>query len=200
MYRMCLVRRLPAIPSRGLHGVLASYMTLYDLALQAPLLPEHAALRQLDTGLQLLVPSVRPGQVDSRAIQAGVQAGLPALAVRLRSTAWGAEPNRGAAVIMATTMRRNTMRAAILATAILIPAAAYAQNPAPGTGGGGPVGPSISAPTTPTGSPPPGTPSGETTGDRALRDAAGQGVIGKTETPPSVVPGDTRAPDAGVRR
>ena len=78
--------------------------------------------------------------------------------------------------------------------------AAHAQAPAPGSAGGGGVGPSVSTPDTPKGTAPPGTPSGQTTGDRALRDAAGQSVIGKTETPPSPVPGNTTAPDAGVRK
>lgn len=78
--------------------------------------------------------------------------------------------------------------------------AAHAQAPAPGSAAGGGVGPSVSTPNMPTGTAPPGTPTGQTTGDRALRDAAGQSVIGKTETPPSPVPGNTTAPDAGVRK
>ena len=94
------------------------------------------------------------------------------------------------------------MRALVQAAIIAAVSAsiACAQAPAPGSSGGGGVGASVSTPTEPKGTAPPGTPSGETTGDRALRDAAGQSVIGKTETPVSPVPGDTRAPDAGVRK
>ena len=86
------------------------------------------------------------------------------------------------------------------ALAILCASAAQAQAPAAGSSGGGGVGASSPTPNTSQGVAPPGTPNGETTGDRALRNAAGQSVIGKTETPPSPVPGDTRAPDAGVRK
>ena len=93
---------------------------------------------------------------------------------------------------------RVLMQAAALA--VLCASAAHAQAPAAGSSGGGGVGASVSTPNGPKGTAPPGTPSGETTGDRALRDAAGQSVIGKTETPVSPVPGDTRAPDAGVRK
>ena len=93
---------------------------------------------------------------------------------------------------------RVLMQAAILA--ILSASAAQAQAPVPGSSGGGGVGASVSTPNEAKGTAPPGTPSGETVGDRALRDAAGQSVIGKTETPVSPVPGDTRAPDAGVRK
>lgn len=87
-----------------------------------------------------------------------------------------------------------------LVIALLSATAAQAQAPAPGTGGGGGVGPSVPAPNDPKGTAPPGTPAGDTAGDRALRDAAGQSVIGKTETPPSPVPGNTTGPDAGVRK
>ncbi len=94
------------------------------------------------------------------------------------------------------------MRVLIQATviAILCASATQAQAPAAGSSGGGGVGGSSSTPNDLQGVAPPGTPNGETTGDRALRNAAGQSVIGKTETPPSPVPGDTRAPDAGVRK
>ncbi len=94
-------------------------------------------------------------------------------------------------------MHRSIM-AALLACLAAVPA--RAQAPAPGSSGGGRVGPSVSTPTVPQGTTPPGTPSGETTGDRALRDAAGDSVIGKTGTSASPVPGDTMAPDAGVRK
>ncbi len=89
---------------------------------------------------------------------------------------------------------------AVILVASLAAAPAHAQAPAPGSRGGGGVGPSVSTPTAPQGATPPGTPSGETTGDRALRDAAGDSVIGKTDTSASPVPGDTMAPDAGVRK
>ena len=93
------------------------------------------------------------------------------------------------------------MRALIFA-ATLVSMAAQAQTPAPapGSGGGGPVGASVATPATPQGVRPPGTPSGDTSGDWALRDAAGQNVIGKTAAPVTAVPGNTTAPDAGVRK
>ncbi len=93
---------------------------------------------------------------------------------------------------------RVLIQAAVLA--VLCASAAQAQAPAAGSSGGGGVGASTSTPNDLQGVAPPGTPNGETTGDRALRNAAGQNVLGKTETPPSPVPGDTRAPDAGVRK
>jgi len=93
------------------------------------------------------------------------------------------------------------MRIFIPATMMILAASTvHAQAPAPGSAGGGGVGPSVSTPIAPQGATPPGTPSANTAGDRALRDAAGQSVIGKTETPPSPVPGNTTAPDAGVRK
>ena len=91
------------------------------------------------------------------------------------------------------------MRASILAAALLYPAVLHAQAPKPGSNGGGDVGPSVSRPDVPLGTAPPGTSSGETVGDRALRDAAGQNVIGRTE-PTSPVPGDTKGLDSGVRK
>lgn len=92
------------------------------------------------------------------------------------------------------------MRASIWATALLYPAVLFAQAPTPRSNGGGEVGPSASQPDVPLGATPPGTPSGETAGDRALRNAAGQNAIGKTETPISPVPGDTKGLDSGVRK
>ena len=86
------------------------------------------------------------------------------------------------------------------ALAALCAFAAHAQAPAPGSSGGGGVGSSVSTPAAPQGATPPGTPSGETTGDRALRNAAGDSVTGKTDTLASPIPGDTMAPDAGVRK
>lgn len=76
----------------------------------------------------------------------------------------------------------------------------HAQVPAAGSAGGGGVGASVATPTTPQGKAPPGTPTAETSGDRALRDAAGQNVLGKTDTPATAVPGNTTGPDSGVRK
>ncbi len=92
------------------------------------------------------------------------------------------------------------MRALILMAVMLCPVAVYAQAPAPGSNAGGSVGPSVSTPRVPEGTTPPGTPNGDTAGARALRDAAGQNVIGKTDTPATAVPGNTTAPDSGVRK
>ena len=92
------------------------------------------------------------------------------------------------------------MRATILALTMLAPMLAHAQAPAPGSGAGGGVGPSATAPTTPQGATPPGTPNGETAGNRALRDATGQQVIGKTTTPATAIPGETSGRDSGVRK
>ena len=93
------------------------------------------------------------------------------------------------------------MRASVLAAAALLyPAVLFAQAPKPGSNGGGDVGPSINRPNIPLGTAPPGTPDGDTAGDRALRDAAGQSVIGKTDTPATAVPGDTKGLDSGVRK
>ena len=78
--------------------------------------------------------------------------------------------------------------------------AAYAQAPAAGSGKGGGVGASVTEPKAPQGNAPPGTPSADTAGDKALRDAAGQNVLGKTETPMTAVPGNTAGPDSGVRK
>lgn len=93
------------------------------------------------------------------------------------------------------------MRTSMLAAAALLyPAALFAQAPAPGSGDGGGVGPSIAQPNAPPGTTPPGTPGGDTAGARALREAAGQSVIGKTGTPATAVPGDTKGLDSGVRK
>jgi len=103
--------------------------------------------------------------------------------------------------LLHTTKREDNMRGLTLAVVILLcPLASYAQAPAPGSNAGGAVGPSVTNPTAPLGTAPPGTPDGDTAGDRALRDAAGQNVIGKTETPVTAVPGNTTGPDSGVRK
>ncbi len=77
--------------------------------------------------------------------------------------------------------------------------AGAARRPAGQRGGGG-VGSRVPTPTAPQGATPPGAPSGETTGDRALRNAVGDSVTGKTDTLASPIPGDTMAPDSGVRK
>ena len=82
----------------------------------------------------------------------------------------------------------------------LSPSPATAQAPAAGSGQGGGVGASVTQPTTPQGVSPPGTPSADTAGDRALRDAAGQNVLGKTDTPATLVPGNTTGQDSGVQK
>ena len=97
------------------------------------------------------------------------------------------------------------MRSVMLATPIicllgLVSLMAHAQAPAAGSGGGGGVGASVAKPTAPQGKAPPGTPTADTAGDRALRDVAGQNVLGKTDTPPTAVPGNTTGPDSGVRK
>jgi hypothetical protein len=100
-------------------------------------------------------------------------------------------------------MRATTLAApalCLMGLLTLSPSPANAQAPAARSGQGGGVGASVTQPTTPQGAAPPGTPSAETTGDRALRDAAGQNVLGKTDTPATAVPGNTTAPDSGVRK
>jgi len=96
------------------------------------------------------------------------------------------------------------MRAVVLVASVCFSGlgslATYAQAPTAGSGGGGGVGASVATPTTPQGKAPPGTPTAETSGDRALRDAAGQNVLGKTDTPATAVPGNTTAPDSGVHK
>lgn len=86
------------------------------------------------------------------------------------------------------------MRALVVGLVLMAPPA-LAQAPAAGSGAGGPVGPSVSTPTSPTGVAPPGTPA-----TPAARDGVGTAVIGKTETPASPVPGNTGGADSGVRR
>ncbi len=100
-------------------------------------------------------------------------------------------------------MRAVTLAAPALGLLVILglsPSPAYAQAPGAGSGQGGGVGASVTKPTTPQGAAPPGTPSAETAGDRALRDAAGQNVLGKTETPATPVPGNTTGPDSGVQK
>ena len=94
------------------------------------------------------------------------------------------------------------MRIALLPAALLLAGTAFAQTatqgtgaPPAGSGGGGPVNESVPAPRAPQGVIPPGTPSSQT-----ARDAVGTAMLGKTETPPSPVPGNTGGADSGVRK
>ena len=84
---------------------------------------------------------------------------------------------------------------AVLIGLMLVSAPALAQAPAAGSGAGGPVGSSTGAPTAPTGAVPPGA-----TARPEARDAIGQAVIGKTETLPTPMPGNTGGADSGVRK
>jgi hypothetical protein len=59
VYRNCLVRGLEAIHSQSLPSFLASYLTVCEIALFAPLLPQHAGLRAASPGLHQLLPVVR---------------------------------------------------------------------------------------------------------------------------------------------
>lgn len=116
-----------------------------------------------------------------------------------------AEPGRSEAVRLETASREETMRTMILAVPVLClfglgSLTAYAQAPAAGSGAAGGVGPSVNTPRTAQGNTPPGTPSADTAGDRALRDAAGQNALGKIGTPSSALPGDTTGQDSGVRK
>jgi hypothetical protein len=56
---MCLRLGLDSIKTRYLPSFLASYLTLCEIALFAPLLPQHAALRASSPGFEQLLPSTR---------------------------------------------------------------------------------------------------------------------------------------------
>jgi hypothetical protein len=58
-YRWCLSEGLIAIGTRDLPSFLASYMTLCEIALFAPLLPQHAVLRASHPGFDQLLPALR---------------------------------------------------------------------------------------------------------------------------------------------
>ena len=85
------------------------------------------------------------------------------------------------------------MRALIIGLCLLT-TPALAQAPAAGSGAGGPVGASTPGANPPQGSTPPGAATGP------VRDAIGTAVIGKTETPPSLVPGNTGGKGSGVQK
>jgi hypothetical protein len=59
VYRMCLRLGLDSIKTSYLPSFLASYMTLCEIALFAPLLPQHAALRASSPGFEQLLPTTR---------------------------------------------------------------------------------------------------------------------------------------------
>ena len=59
VYRRCLIEGLRLIGTRNLPSFLASYMTICEIALFAPLLPQHAALRASSPGFQQLLPTLR---------------------------------------------------------------------------------------------------------------------------------------------
>jgi hypothetical protein len=63
VYRECIRLGLEAIPTRDPQVFLASYMALCDLALSAPLLPQHARLRTGGSGFEELIPSIRFGRL-----------------------------------------------------------------------------------------------------------------------------------------
>jgi hypothetical protein len=59
LYRTCLEWGLKAIKTSSLPSFLASYLTLCELVLFPPLLPQHAALRASNPGLEQLLPNMR---------------------------------------------------------------------------------------------------------------------------------------------
>lgn len=79
-------------------------------------------------------------------------------------------------------MKRISM---VILASVALSGAASAQSPP------GPVGPSVSSSTHPTGKTPPGTPTAATPDGRIARDAVGQKVIGHTATPAGGPPGNT---------
>ncbi len=90
----------------------------------------------------------------------------------------------------------------LTAAFLLLAGAAAAQTPpapAAGSAAGGPVGPSVSTPTSPTGRTPPGTPAADSVPGQISRDSTGQSVIGHTTTPPSAVPGNTGGQGTGAK-
>ncbi len=59
VYRICLQWGLKAIKTSSLSSFLASYLTLCELVLFPPLLPQHAALRASNPGFEQLLPTIR---------------------------------------------------------------------------------------------------------------------------------------------
>jgi hypothetical protein len=67
VYHSCLEHGLGAIDTRDLPSFLASYMTLCELTLFPPLLPQHAGLRASSPGFAQLMPTIRFQQLISAA-------------------------------------------------------------------------------------------------------------------------------------
>ena len=67
VYRICLQMGLKAIKTSSLSSFLASYLTLCELVLFPPLLPQHAALRASSPGFEQLLPTIRFQQLMSAA-------------------------------------------------------------------------------------------------------------------------------------
>lgn len=59
VYRACLKYGLEAIKTSSLPSFLASYLTVCELVLFPPLLPQHAALRASSPGFDQLLPTIR---------------------------------------------------------------------------------------------------------------------------------------------
>jgi hypothetical protein len=59
IYRAALTRGLDAIGTRDLNEFLASFMTICELSLYPPLLPQHAGLRLQRPGFEQLLPPIR---------------------------------------------------------------------------------------------------------------------------------------------
>lgn len=59
LYRNCIAQALPSIKSRQLSTVIPTYLALCELALSAPLLPEHAVLRRQKSDFRQILPTHR---------------------------------------------------------------------------------------------------------------------------------------------
>lgn len=59
VYRNCIAQALPSIQSRELSTVIPTYIALCELALSAPLLPQHAALRRQRPNFRQILPAHR---------------------------------------------------------------------------------------------------------------------------------------------
>ena len=59
LYRNCIAQALPSIKSHELSTVIPTYIALCGLALSAPLLPQHAALRRQKPDFRQILPTHR---------------------------------------------------------------------------------------------------------------------------------------------
>ena len=59
LYRNCIAQALPSIKSRELSTVIPTYIALCELALSAPLLPQHAVLRRQKPDFRQILPTHR---------------------------------------------------------------------------------------------------------------------------------------------